>query len=83
MSKVVVNLGYRSIVLDADKAIALLTMLEGAEMYESKYHSKTDTMDSHNTYHIYPMTQDNAFNMQMITADSYRMYKLAGKPDNN
>jgi Tfp pilus assembly protein PilE len=83
MSKVIVNLGYRNVVLDADKAIALAAMLEHAEIYEAKYHSKTDTQESHNTYHIYPMTQDNAFTMQMVTADSYRMYKLAGKPNNN
>jgi Tfp pilus assembly protein PilE len=81
MSKVILNLGYRSIVLDADKAVAMLTMLEDAEMYESKYHSKTDVMTSHNTYHIYPMTQENAFNIQLITNESYNMYKLAGKPN--
>ena len=81
MSKVVITLGYRSIVLDADKAIALVDLVSGAEMYESKYHSKTDTTDSHNTYHIYPMTQENAFNMQLITDESYKLYKLAGKPE--
>jgi Tfp pilus assembly protein PilE len=83
MSKIILNLGYRNIVLDADKAIALVAMLDGAEMYESKYHSKTDTQDSHNTHHIYPMLQEQAFNMQLVTAEAYRMYKLAGKPDNN
>jgi Tfp pilus assembly protein PilE len=81
MSKVILNLGYRNIVLDADKALAMVAMLDGAEMYESKYHSKTDTQDSHNTHHIYPMTQENAFNIQLVTAESYRMYKLAGKPE--
>jgi hypothetical protein len=83
MSKVVVNLGYRSIVLDADKAIALAELVADAEMYQSKYHSKTDTQDSHNTYHIYPAEPDNGFSMQMLTNESYNMYKLAGKPDSN
>lgn len=83
MSKVIVNLGYRSVVLDADKALKLVQMLDGAEMYESKYHSKTDIQDSHHTYHIYPMTQDNAFTMQLITTESYNLYKLAGKPEYN
>jgi Tfp pilus assembly protein PilE len=83
MSKVIVNLGYRNIVLDADKAVALAALIEGAEMYEAKYHSKTDTTDSHNTHHIYPMTQEQAFTMQMVTKESYNLYKLAGKPDSN
>ena len=81
MGKVVVGLGYRSIVLDADKAIAIAELMSGAEVYESKWHSKTDTQDSRNTYHIYPMTQDHAFTMQLLTDESYRMYKLAGKPE--
>ena len=81
MGKVTVNLGYRNVVLDADKAIALLTMLEDAEVYESKYHSAQDGKPSHNTHHIYPMTQEYAITMQMITNEAYNMYKLAGKPE--
>ena len=83
MSKVILNLGYRNIVLDADKAITLVAMLDGAEMYEAKYHSRVGEQESHNTYHIYPMTQENAFNLQLITSDAYRLYKLAGKPQGN
>lgn len=83
MAKVVISLGYRQVVVDADKAIAIATLLENAEVYDSKYHSGENGKPAYNTYHIYPMTQENAFTMQMITADSYRMYKLAGKPDNN
>ena len=83
MSKVIVNLGYRSVVLDADKAVALAALVADAEMYQAKYHSKTDTMDSHNTYHIYPAEPDNGFTMQLLTNESYNLYKLAGKPDNN
>lgn len=80
MSKVVVSLGYRSIVVDADKAIAIAELMAGAEVYESKWHSKTEIQESYNSYHVYPMTQDHAFTMQLLTDESYRMYKLAGKP---
>lgn len=83
MSKVVVNLGYRSIVLDADKAIALAELVADAEMYQSKYHSGENGKPSFNTYHIYPAEPDNGFSMQMLTNESYNMYKLAGKPDSN
>lgn len=81
MSKVVVNLGYRNVVVDADKALALAAILEDAEVYESKYHSAQDGKPSYNTHHIYPMTQDNTFTMQLITNESYNLYKLAGKPE--
>jgi hypothetical protein len=83
MSKVIVNLGYRSVVLDAEKALALVAMMQDAEMYQSKYHSGENGSPSFNTYHIYPIEGDNGFNMQMLTNESYNLYKLAGKPDNN
>ena len=81
MSKVVMNLGYRSVVVDMDKALAIANLLEDAELYESKYHSSTDGKPSYNTHHIYPMTQDHSFTMQLITNESYNLYKLAGKPE--
>lgn len=83
MSKVVVNLGYRSVVVDMEKALAIAHLLEDAELYESKYHSAEPGKSSYNTHHIYPMTQEHSFTMQLITNESYSMYKLAGKPDNN
>jgi hypothetical protein len=83
MSKVVVNLGYRSVVLNADKAIALAELMAEAEMYVSKYHSAEDGKPSFNTHHIFPAEVDNGFSMQMLTNESYNMYKLAGKPDSN
>lgn len=81
MSKVVINLGYRNVVVDMEKALAIASMLEDAETYESKYHSAVDGKPSYSTHHIYPMTQEHAFTMQLITTESYNMYKLAGKPE--
>ena len=81
MSKVIMNLGYRSVVVDADKALAIAAMLENAELYESKYHSAADGKPSYNTHHIYPMTQDHSFTMQLVTNESYNLHKLAGKPE--
>lgn len=81
MSKVIISLGYRNVVLDTEKAVALMEMLQDAEVYESKYHSAADGKPSYSTHHIYPMTQENAFTMQLVTNESYNMYKLAGKPE--
>lgn len=83
MSKVIVNMGYRSIVVDAEKAIAIADMLQDAEIYQSKYHSAENGNPSFNTHHIFPIDPDTTFSMQLITNESYQMYKLAGKPDNN
>ena len=80
MSKVIVNLGYRSIVVDAEKAIAIADLLQDAEMYQSKYHSAENGNSSYQTYHIYPAEPDNGFTMQLISNESYNLYKLAGKP---
>lgn len=81
MSKVIVNLGYRSVVLDAEKALALASMLQDAETYQSKYHSAENGNPSYSTYHIYPVEPDSGFNMQLLTNESYNLYKLAGKPE--
>ena len=81
MSKVIVNLGYRSIVVDVEKAIAIAELMQDAEMYQSKYHSAENGNPSYNTYHIFPAEPDNGFTMQMITNESYQMYKMAGKPE--
>ena len=81
MSKVIINLGYRSVVLDTEKAIAIAELLQDAEVYETKYRNGENGKPSYNTHHIYPMTQDHSFTMQLITNESYNMYKLAGKPE--
>jgi hypothetical protein len=83
MGKVIVNLGYRNVVLDADKAVALAALVADAEMYQSKYHSAEDGKPSYNTHHIYMSEPDTGFTMQLLTNEAYNMYKLAGKPDSN
>ena len=81
MSKVIINMGYRSIVVDVENAIEIARLMASAEVYESKYRSAQDGRSSYNTHHIYPMEQDYAFTMQMVTDESYNLYKLAGKPE--
>lgn len=83
MAKAIIELGYRSYVVDVDKAVAFAELVSGAEIYESKWHPKTDDAASFNTYHVYPVTQDHAFNIKLLTDESYRLYKLAGKPEDN
>jgi len=81
--KAIIRVGYSDYVLDTDKAVAIIESLEGAEVYESKYHAKTAEDDSYYTYHVY--NQHEEFidrKLTLITDEQYNMYKLAGKPEN-
>ena len=75
MSKVIVELGYKSYVMEADKALALMELLQGAERYQSKYHGG----GRGNTHHVY----DEEFDMSIkyMPDKLYGMAKLAGKPE--
>jgi hypothetical protein len=80
MSKVVIDIGYKSYVLDAQDAVMMANLFGRAEVYKAEWHSKTDTMDSHHTYHIYTEEGVDAPTMRILSDDAYKMYKLAGKP---
>ena len=81
MSKVIIELGYRSYVLDAKDAVALAEMLGKAERYEAKWHSKTDDKEPHYTHHVYTDNAADAPTMKILNDDAYNMYRLAGKPE--
>jgi hypothetical protein len=78
MSKAVINFGYENYVMDTKDAIAILELINSAEIYKEKYRS---TADGGSTYHIYPQSHDSTNNMRIISDDLYRMAKLAGEPD--
>lgn len=74
--KAVVKLGYKEYVMDAEKALALLSMLDNAEVYETKWENK---LTAHYVYE-----QDNGDfirEIKLIPDALYRMGKLAGKPN--
>jgi hypothetical protein len=81
MSKVILELGYRSYVLNAKDAVALAEMLGRAERFEAKWHSKTEDRDSHYTHHVYADNASDAPTMRILSDETYNMYKLAGKPE--
>ena len=71
---IVVNIGYRHMVMNHKDAFLLSEILARAEMYEDKYRGNS----AENTHHVY--TNEEKFTMQVISDDMYRMAKLAGKP---
>ena len=80
---VVVDLGYRKVILSKEQAFVLIECLEKAETYEEKYWNEAKRkefgMENEYTYHVYP--NEKSFSMQVISNDIYRMAKLAGKPE--
>lgn len=77
---VVVDIGWRKLVMTKEAAFQLASCLEGAEIFEKTWipqESRTPDGPEH-TYHVYPNEQ--AFSMEIISDDLYRMAKLAGKP---
>ena len=79
---VVIELGYRSVVLQTEDAIRVAEILARGESYEEKYRTKEEKeksgIDSDYTYHIYP--QDKMISMRILPESQYQMAKLAGRP---
>lgn len=77
MAKVIMSFGYKSYVVDGDKALQIVEMLQGAEQYESKYRSPAE---GGTTHHIYDADL-SMVELKFLPTSLYQMYKLAGKPD--
>jgi hypothetical protein len=77
--KATVRIGYKDYVMDADKALTLLGMLEDAEVYESKWDSKSNTT----SHYIFPQDEihDSVRELRIIPTAMYKLAKLAGKPE--
>lgn len=79
---IVVDIGYRKLVMSKEKALLLVECLESADVYEEKWWSdekrKEKGMEDIYTYHVYP--NDSHFGMRILTDTHFQMAKLAGKP---
>lgn len=76
--KAVVSVGYREYVIDADKALTLLGLLEDAELYQEKYRSGGTS-----TFHIYQNEEPSTtpMTLKLLPKKLYDLAKLAGKPE--
>ena len=77
---IVIDLGYRSFVMDNKDAVMLAEVLAKAEVFEKKYWREEDRkrmgMEDTYTYHVYDQPVKNAgFPMQIIADSLYRMAK--------
>lgn len=77
---IVISLGYKSYVLSNKDAVTIAEILERAEMYETVWIPSAERNGGpDHTYHVYESTDQ--IDMKLISADLYRMAKLAGKPE--
>jgi hypothetical protein len=75
--KATVSFGYRTYLMDVEKAVELLALLDGAEVFESKWVGSGGTT----AYYAYPQeSNDHIREMKIIPDAIYRIAKLAGKP---
>ena len=74
-TKCVVSLGWKSFVMDTSKALTLLELLDGCELYEEVWDSDTKLT----AYHVYPMEELGA-SVKLMPTNIYNVAKLAGKP---
>lgn len=74
--KAIVSIGYKHYVMDAEKAITMLGVLEHAEVYEQKW-------DKGVTSHfVYAQdTSDHIREVKLLPDALYKLAKLAGKPN--
>ena len=76
--KAIVQIGYREYVMEAEKALTLLGLLEGAERYEEKYRGNGQST----TYHVYNDEDTERYKtLKLIDDKAYKLAKLAGKPE--
>ena len=73
--KAIVKVNYKDFVMDAEKALTMLSLLEEAEVYESKWDGKTSA------HYIYNQENDSVRELKLVPDALYRMAKLAGKPN--
>ena len=76
---IAIKVGYTSYIMDNEKAVQLVALLEEAEIYEQKYHHRaSEGKESFYTHHVYA-NEDN-FAMELVPTTKYQLAKLAGKP---
>jgi hypothetical protein len=79
--KAKITIGYKQWVLDHDKAIQLLTLLDEAECYKSEYQKDMGNgQGSYTTHYVYQNDDIKPHNLELIPDTLYKMWKLAGKP---
>lgn len=80
--KAIIKIDYKEYIVDADKALKIMELIEGAEIYEEKWHKGDENVQSWYTYHVYPDDTDaHKKDLKLIKTEAYKIMKMAGKPE--
>ena len=79
-SKAIITIGYTKYVVDIEDAIKLSEILANAEMYEEKWRKSEEGL-SGTTYHVWEQDAHVEHTLKVLPTSLYRLYKLAGKPE--
>lgn len=77
MSKAIIRIGYDNYVMDTADALKIAEAMAKAERYKDVWRR---TEDGGATYHIWEQDEVQEFTIRPIPDNVYRLYKLAGKP---
>jgi hypothetical protein len=81
MEKSVIRVGYKEYVLDTNRAVQLLALLEDAELYE-KCWCKTGDNSGAYTHHVYTEDKErDLVELRLMPKALYQVARLAGKPE--
>ena len=76
-TKCIVKLGWKTFVMDTNKALTLLDLLKDAEVYKEVWRGQDK---GGSTFHIFPQ-QKELCSMKVLSSNMYSLAKLAGKPE--
>jgi hypothetical protein len=82
-TKCIVNLGWKSFVMDTDKAVTMMELLDGCEMYEEIWHREEGDTKPYTSYHVYDPEEPAMGSIKLLPNSIYKVAKLAGKPEKN
>jgi hypothetical protein len=75
--KAVISFGYKYYVMDAQKALQFVQLLEGMERYDSKFNKDTNSYN----FHVYEEEAETISEIKLISDHQYRVAKAAGRPE--
>jgi hypothetical protein len=82
MTKVVLSISYRELVLNLEDAVPIINALATAERFKTQYVPSTDTTSSRTDFHIWSdASSDDSISIRVLSDHAYRAAKLRGDPN--
>jgi hypothetical protein len=75
--KAVISFEYKYYVMDAQKALQFVQLLEGMERYDSKFNKDTNSYN----FYVYEEEAETISEIKLISDHQYRVAKAAGRPE--